>query len=105
MKTFLPTILVSRCYSETTPESVEDGDISDSGFIFQEEEMTVQELAREIRRECFHPETGSDWLSTGYYISNYSTGTEREETLHFSRENKPRMRKHFDRIAAIVTRR
>lgn len=100
-----PVIIVSRCFSEITPESAEDGDTSDNGFIFQDEEMTVEELAREIRMDCFHPETGCDWLSTGYHVTDYATGTEREETLHFSRENNPRLRKHFERIAAIVTRR
>jgi len=105
MKTLRPTIIVSRCYSECTPESAEDGDFSDSGFVYESEELEVQELAREIRLGGFYREGCTEWLSTGFHTSDYSTGTEREETLHFHRDNHPRKWKHFERIARIATRR
>jgi hypothetical protein len=104
MKRPRPTILVSRCFSEVTPESAEHGDTSDNGFVYESQEMEVQELAREIRLGGFYREGCTEWLSTGYHTSDYSTGTEREETLHFCRENHPRLWKHFERIAAISTR-
>lgn len=105
MKRLPPTILVSRCYSEVTPESAEDGDFSDSGFVHEAVEMTPQELAREIRLGAFHREGCTEGLSTGFHTKCYRTGTEREETLHFDRKNPARLRKHFDRIAAIASAR
>ena len=104
MKNNEPTILVSRCYSEATPESAEDGDFSDSGFVYEAEEMTVQDLAREIRNSGFRREGCTDWLQTSWEVTDYSTGTEREESLHFHRDNPPRLKKHFDRIAKIASR-
>ena len=99
-----PTIIVSRCYSEVTPESAEDGDHSDTGFVYEAEEMTAQDLAQEIRNGGFHRDGCTEWLSTGYHTICYRTGTDREETLHFHRDNPPRMLKHFERIALIAAR-
>ena len=91
----MTTIKVSRCYSEITPESAENGDFSDHGFVYESQDFTFSELVREIRHGGFTFYGGSDWLSTGYSTQDYRTGTEREETLHFSRENPTRLRKWF----------
>jgi capsid portal protein len=84
-------ILVDRCYSETTPESAEQGENSDNGFICVDCEITFRKLVDYLNNEFTtasdYPVSLSSWFSTGYYVDDYSTMTEREETLHFSRSN------------------
>lgn len=83
--------LVSKTYSETTPESVEHGDFSDTGFVFCDEVYTLSELKCLIKSEGFSRErnTGgkksspcSSWLSTGFETKCYKTGTDIEYNLH-----------------------
>ena len=93
MKT--PTILVNICFSEVTPESAETGSESDRGFVEQDSEYTFSELVNKIRQGGFVQEGSTDWLSTGYSTTDYTTGTEQEETMHFSRNNPEWKRKYF----------
>lgn len=96
----MKNLLISRTYSETTPESVEYGDFSDTGFVFEDTEFTFRELVRELR-DCqylseSHPgDCAHVWASTGFETKNYYTGTEREENIHFSRSNHPRLLKYW----------
>lgn len=101
----MTTILISRCYSEVTPESAERGDFSDRGFVYQCEPFTFSELVREMRDGGFCREGGTEWLCTGYHTEDYRTGTEREETLHFCRENPERLRKWFVLAHRFASRR
>lgn len=93
------SILISRYYSETTPESAEDGDFSDTGFVYDSCEFTFRELVRELRD--FYTLSDSrfsgvgTWACSGFETTDYRTGTEREETLHFSRDNAPRLEKYW----------
>lgn len=96
----MTTLLISRTYSEVTPESAEDGDFSDTGLVYENTEFTFRELVRELRDcsqlsashpgDCWHV-----WASTGFFTSDYSTGTEREESVHFSRDNDHRLVKYW----------
>jgi uncharacterized GH25 family protein len=104
MKTNPPTILVSRCFSEVTPESAENGDTSDYGFVDEREAMTFSELVRAIRDGGFYQDGSTGWLSTGYYTEDYRTGTEREETLHFHRDNPKHLDKWFWLAARMANR-
>lgn len=96
----MPAILISRTYSETTPESAEDGDFSDTGFIYEAHEFTFRELVRELR-DCYSlsesPSRGGRdvWASTNWETSDYSTGTEREESVHFHRDNRDSLAKYW----------
>ncbi len=97
-----PTILLNRCYSTVTPESAEHGDFEDTGFVYENTEFTFRELVRELREFTSlssSPSSGSisDWACTGFEASDYSTGEEREETLHFSRENPERLQKYWSK--------
>lgn len=99
-------ILIHRTYSEVTPESAEHGDTSDSGFIIEDEPCTFRELVEymETHSEASNGRPTGDifeWYSTGYYVEDYSTGTEREECLHYSKANPSRMEKYW-RLAAIA---
>ena len=83
--------LVSKTYSEITPESAEHGDFSDTGFVYQDEVLTLSELKIEIKHDGFTRDrnTGgrrsnpcSSWLETEYYTDCHRTGTQRSEALH-----------------------
>ncbi len=102
MKT-APAILVSRCFSEITSESAENGDTSDTGFVYESEPFTFSELVREISQGGFVRESLTEWLCTGYHTEDYRTGTEREETLHFARENPAHLRKWFELALKFAT--
>lgn len=99
-------ILINRCYSETTPESAESGDFSDTGFIAQDEPVTFRELVEVLRSHpvssCW-PASGDvhTWFST-YPETDYRTGTEREESVHFSRENPPHKAKYWEKAARVA---
>lgn len=84
-------ILVNSYYSETTPESAEQGENSDNGIIWEDREITFRELVEYLNNKFTtasdYPVSLYSWFSTGYYVKDYRTITEREETLHFSRSN------------------
>lgn len=100
-------IKVSMTYSETTPESCEEEDFSDTGFLWEDEEMTFRELVRLLRdhRESSCSPAGGDvfeWYSSGYSTTCYTTGTERETSIHYSRQNKPHKEKYWKKAATIA---
>jgi hypothetical protein len=99
-------ILIHRAYAETTPESAEDGDFSDRGTLAVNEPCTFRELVRYLKEhpECScSPAVGAEyeWYSSGFTPAYDADGTEREETIHYSRDNPPRMLKYW-RKAAIA---
>jgi hypothetical protein len=99
-------ILINRCFSETTPESAAECENSDSGFIAEDVAYGFRELVELLKS---HPEascspaTGEtfEWYSTGHYTECYRTATEREESVHYSRNNPARNAKYW-RWAAIA---
>ena len=95
-----PTILISRCYATTTPDSVEAGDFEDTGSVYHNNEFSFRDLVQEMRdftEASCSPNNGDvrTWLSTGFQVESYSTGEEREETLHFSRDNPAKLEKYW----------
>jgi hypothetical protein len=92
-------ILINRTFSETTPESAEVGDFLDSGFISEKEKVSFSELVAlmEEHREasCSGEPNLYTWYSTGFFTSDYRTGTEREECIHFCKENTPNVQKYW----------
>ena len=93
-------ILINKTYCEVTPESAQDGDFSDSGMIEKNIKVSFSELVqlmREFSQPSCSPCDGdiNTWFSSGFYTSDYSTGTEREESIHFSRDNSPNAAKYW----------
>lgn len=89
------TIILGRTYNETTPESVAEGDFSESGWVFQDVEHTVDEFVHLIDSELMTCES-STWLSTDWYTTCYKTGTDRQESIHLGNEGiTERMREIF----------
>lgn len=92
-------ILVNKTFTEISEESAEHGDFSESGFISENEQVSFRELVElmsEFTEASQNPNNGNThvWLSTGYQ-TNFSTGDEREECLHFSRDNSPNAAKYW----------
>ena len=90
-------ILIDKTFSEITPE---DGNTSDSGHVYVNCPYTFRALIAELRgytETSSYPCTGAarDWVSTGYSVEDYATGTERSESLHFSNDNPERKAKYW----------
>lgn len=93
-------IIISRTFAETTPESIEDGDYSETGFISEHEEVSFRELVK-LMKQHHHPSkfpndggTGV-WYSTEFETEDYATGTERQESIHFDPENAENVAKYW----------
>src|SRR5690625_8006293 len=79
----------SITYYETTPESVEVGDFSDSGFIEKERKFDdLRELIDYMEMNGYmyaseYPTITSDdcWFYTNSFVTDYGTVTEREENI------------------------
>ena len=96
-------ILISKTFDVVTPESAEDGEAAESGFVYENEPFTFRELVREIQNGGF-TRNCSAWLES-YSETDYRTGDVRTEALHFSHANSPRAEKWFWLAVDIATRR
>lgn len=93
-------ILINRCWATVTPESARDGDIADSGLDAENVGYSFRELVDLMKEHTIcscSPATGStyEWLSDGWNVEDYTTATEIEHTIHFSRNNPPRKVKYW----------
>lgn len=92
-------ILISRTFDVVTPESAEEGESAESGFLVESESVTFRELVSLMKSHpnpsCY-PARGADyeWLSS-YPETDYQDASERTESLHFDRENPPRLIKYW----------
>ena len=99
-------ILINKTFSEVTPESAEDGEMSDSGFVFEDVAYGFRELVQMMRdypQPSSMPARGNthEWLSNDYSIEDYRTGTERQESIHYSRAN-PAHNARYWRLAMVA---
>lgn len=88
-------ILISKTYTECTPESAEVGEDSASGFVFESVAYTFKELVQELENftslSCWPApkspaELASVWAETESFVEDYATLTRREEALHLVRD-------------------
>jgi hypothetical protein len=104
-------IRIHRTFEVVTPESAEDGEAADSGFLSENESVTFRELVHLMNDYCVPSNSrpsGSvnDWLST-HPSQDYRDCSETTESLHYSRENPPRRLKYWRkamRAAGIIRR-
>jgi hypothetical protein len=81
-------IKVSKTFNTITPESAEQGDFSESGFVYEDKTMTVKELLQEVKDlgsyewSSSQPSHG-DWITQADPDRDYKTGEETYESLHF----------------------
>jgi len=100
-------IIINRTYCEITPESCENSDFSDTGFIEENQQVTFRELvdlmiSHTISSRMPKSYNIKEWYSTDFFTEDYSTGTQREESVHFAEGNTPNAAKYwkYARIAA-----
>lgn len=76
---------LSMTYETITPESAEDGDTADSGFVFEACDCGARELARYITHDGFTSPSCSHgvprWL-TAYGEADYRTGEVENRAIH-----------------------
>jgi hypothetical protein len=94
--------VVSKTYDIVTPESAEHGDYSESGFIFERENMTLRELLNELKElggfDNLHG-TGRQSLYAIDSIKDYYDGSETSYAIHV---NGPK--RALKRLSAILER-
>lgn len=80
---------LSMTYETITPESAEDGEAADRGFVFEAYDCTARELADYIRREGFNSPSNSHgtpgWL-TAYGDTDPHTGEVENRSIHPGRD-------------------
>lgn len=96
-------ILINKTFQTVTPESAEDGDIADHGFISENEPVTFRELVELLQRNFpVHVPGGmNDWAES-YPETDFRTGEETIEAVHFSHENHPGRLKYWEKALAIA---
>ena len=100
-------LLINKFFSEVTPESAEDGELSDSGTLAENVPYTFRELIDLLREHsnpsCSHGRVSIlTWFSTGFRVDDYATGTECEQSIHYSRDNLPRSAKYWCKAIRYV---
>ena len=82
-------IMISETYETITPESAENGDIADSGFMYENQPYTFRELVDYILLVgFFHPSDSHGvprWLSTEW-DTDYKTGEGELRSIHPGRD-------------------
>jgi len=100
-------ILISKTFAEITPESCEDGDFSNTGFISECEQVSFSELV-DILKENKNPSSSPNngdinvWYSSGYYTKCYRTATDRETSIHYHEKNTPNCEKYWKLAAKFA---
>lgn len=100
-------ILISRTYSETTPESAEHGEHSDCGFVAEREPVSFRDLVDLLREHPCPSESPTrvdarTWFTSHPWTACYQTGTEREESVHLHRDNPPRAARYWRKAAILA---
>lgn len=91
--------LVSKTYSQTTPESIEFGDFSDSGLVWEDVPYTFRELVELLDSREWYFDEGV--ISNGWNTIDYATLTEEEERLHVKCPTARHMR-YFDKALKLA---
>lgn len=95
---------ISQTYQIVTHETEEfGGDFADSGFDFQAEEYSFRDLVQYIRRNGFSRQGSTPWLSNNAE-ADFRTGDRDEKSLHFDRENHPRLKKYWEKAVALAAK-
>lgn len=83
-----PMFLVNKTYEIVTPESAEQGDAEDRGFVFEDKKMSPEDLASEIRNENYSEWSSSDktgWITAYDEDGDFRTGERTNYSLHFKK--------------------
>ena len=99
-------IKISKTYEVVTHESAEHGEAAEHGFIFENEGYTFRELVqlmRDYNNLSCSPASGGvyEWLS-GNSDTDYATGAETIESIHYSAENEPKKAKYWRKAMVLA---
>lgn len=104
-----PKFEVSVTYSTVTPESAEEGDFADTGFVVEPEPATLEDVMSYAEEYGILPRTPGDWTDwwdSGFHVTDYGTGEETEYGLHVRRIKDPKGtrldNRTFDRINKLL---
>ncbi len=95
------TILVNITYEIVTPESAENGEAEERGFSAENAEYEFRELVRALREKFTNPSNYpiradvNTWF-TSDTDTDYLTGEEETESIHYSRDNAPKNAKYWE---------
>lgn len=92
-------VIVNKCYEVVTQESAEQGEASDSGFEYEDQSFSFRDLVSEMKEyteTSSYPPRGDEWLISEPN-HNYRTGEDTSYSLHYSRTNKPRSAKYWEK--------
>lgn len=92
-------LLISKTYCTITSESAENGESAEQGYIFENAEYSFRDLVdamQEYSNPSSYPPSGSiyGWLSNNPE-TDYQTGDEITESIHFSKDNPARKQKYW----------
>ena len=94
---------LAMTYEIVTPESAENGEVDDSGFVFESCDCSARELARYITRDGFTVPSESSgvprWLSTNPE-TDYVTGETETRSIHPGKD--AQSQKAWARVLRIV---
>ena len=83
-------LLISKTYCMVTPESAEEGESADDGFVFEDKPMTFRELVSELSEYVSasqsHGMTRHTWFDT-CWETDYRDASSTGYSIHFSDKN------------------
>lgn len=98
-------LLINKTYEVVTPESAEDGEISESGFDQEDAPYTFRELVSAMRchyePSCWPVGNSAPahvWFTSGADI-DFVDGSETRTSIHFSRSNPARKARYWIKAA------
>lgn len=80
------TIFISKTFSDTTPESMEQGEFDKTGSVWYDASLTIAELINEIE-DLYTYECSGNTLYGEWNCVNYREGRSRQYALHLSTAN------------------
>ena len=72
--------LFSVTYEIVTPESAENGDVAEAGFIA--ENVSLRDAIDAVGGVCYEHDGNYDWFTNHEYNLDYQTGAQESRSLH-----------------------
>tara|TARA_R100000742_G_C4268664_1_gene87061 strand:- start:448 stop:696 length:249 start_codon:yes stop_codon:yes gene_type:complete len=73
---------ISRTFADVSPESAEQGDFCDTGFIYENVEMNLSQLKQEIEAFGSYDRSGNTLYQIDSHYYCFAEGIVRTEALH-----------------------
>ena len=70
----------SVTYDIVTPESAEDGDVAEAGYVA--ENVSLRDAIDEVGGVCYDHNGSYDWFTNCEYGIDYQTGAQESRSLH-----------------------